>query len=216
MSSEPFIIAEGDARLFDTERETSGHSWSMEVVALERVADRAAGVPASFEAIYERHFDFIWRALANLGVGDAALDDAAQDVFIVVHRRLASFEGRASITTWLYGIALRVARDRRRATRRKPIHEPLPGGIPDATPENVDDRIAEREAKAILGAMLDRLDDDKREVFVLSEIEELSAGAIADVLGIPLNTAYSRIRLARRAFDKVLARYRATEGRRGM
>src|SRR4051812_45143312 len=78
--------------------------------------------PPSFDAIYEEHFDFVWRSVGRLGVDAAAVEDAAQDVFVIAHRRLAGFEGRSSVKTWLFGIALRVSRDHRRSARRKRSH----------------------------------------------------------------------------------------------
>lgn len=167
----------------------------------------------SFEAIYEAHFDFVWRALRRLGVPDASTDDAVQDVFLVVHRKLADFEGRSTLKTWLFGIVLRVARDHRRHRQRKGQLEPLTAEIvdPGSTPI---DLASKREAWRILDRLLDTLDDDKREVFVLAEIEQLSVPEIAELLEQNLNTVYSRLRAARAAFEQALSRHHAREARR--
>src|SRR5262245_39607962 len=86
---------------------------------LEPVPARGARVETRrFEEVYDEHIDFVWRSLRLLGVADAQLDDAIQDVFVVVHRKLDTFEGRASIRTWIFGIALRVARMHRVRQRR--------------------------------------------------------------------------------------------------
>lgn len=165
-----------------------------------------------FEAIYEAYFDYVWRSLRRLGVPESSVDDAAQDVFVVVHRRLADFEGRSSIKTWLFGIALRVARTHRRRVSRKGHHDPLPtdlvsaGGGPDSEFEK-------RRAAAFLAAFLDSLDDDKRAVFVLAEIEQMTAPEIEQALGVKLNTVYSRLRAARKAFDTAVKRRLAKEAR---
>src|SRR3954469_25405956 len=69
--------------------------------------------------IHRQHGDFVWKMLQRMGVAERQLEDATQDAFLVVHRRLASFDGTASMTTWLYGICLRVAAaHRRRASVR--------------------------------------------------------------------------------------------------
>src|SRR5687768_15277156 len=90
-------------------------------VSLERLAadELARAMPASFDEIYRAHFGFVWRTLRALGVPSAALDDGAQEVFVVVHRRLAEFEGRASVKSWLFAIARGVAANQRRTVRRR-------------------------------------------------------------------------------------------------
>ena len=167
-----------------------------------------------FEAIWERHFDFVWRSARRLGVRDASLDDVVQDVFLVVHRRLAEFEGRSTVRTWLFGIVLRVVRDHRRTARRKPT-EALPEIMPDAQNEGPAESAARREAARVLHAVLDDLDEDKRVAFILSELEQMTAPEISETLGVNLNTVYSRVRAARREFEQAVARHRAKDGWRG-
>jgi RNA polymerase sigma-70 factor, ECF subfamily len=170
-----------------------------------REATSRAGV--TFDDVYEESLDFVWRSLQSLGVRSETLDDAVQDVFLVVHRRLADFEARSSVRTWVFGIAIRVARDHRRRHQRKGGLAPLHADIADYGPGPYED--AERsEALRALAAVLDLIDENKREVFVLSEIEELSAPEMAAVLGANVNTIYSRIRAARRAFDDAVLRVR--------
>lgn len=168
----------------------------------------AAGEPAprpSFAALYEEHFEFVWRNLRRLGVAAASLDDAAQDVFLVVHRRLPEFLGRSSIRTWLFGILRRVAHDHRRSQSRRGSHEQIPAGVVDGARGPLEE--TERaEAVRLLDALLGKLDEDKRMVFVLAELEQMTAPEIAEALELNLNTVYSRLRAARRAFDEAVAR----------
>jgi RNA polymerase sigma-70 factor (ECF subfamily) len=167
--------------------------------------------PLVFEAIYARHFRSIWRSLRRLGVRDAQLDDAAQDVFVVVHKKLASFDGR-SLRAWLYAIAVRVASDYRREARRRPSAT-LPETIPDAAPgPGRESELA--ESVRLLHELLGQLDVRKRTVFVLSELEQLSAPEIAEALGVNLNTVYSRQRAARAEFEAALTRHKKRGERR--
>ncbi|WP_437730556.1 RNA polymerase sigma factor [Sorangium sp. So ce1335] len=171
--------------------------------------------PPCFEALYDEHFAFVWRSLRRLGVTDAALDDAVQDVFLVVHRRLAEFEGRSSMKTWLFGIVLRVARTYRRAAlRRGPrghaAEAPAdPEAVAGPETDQPDARTEQAEAVRILHELLDDLDEEKREVFVLAELEQMTAPAIAEVAGINVNTVYSRLRAARHDFEQAVLRHRA-------
>ena len=152
----------------------------------------------TFDEVYAAHFAFVWRVLRTFGVAEAALEDAAQDVFVVVHRRLAEFEGRAAITTWLFAIARRVAQAHRRKNndgRIDPLEEE-PAGAADTFAA-----FSRAQAAATVMAILDTMDADKRIVFALVELEQLSVPEVARMLELNLNTAYSRLRLARHAFE---------------
>jgi RNA polymerase sigma-70 factor (ECF subfamily) len=170
----------------------------------------------SFEAVYERHFDFVWRNVRRMGVSDGAVDDAVQDVFLVVHRRLGEFEGRSSLETWLFGIVLRVVRDHRRARARRDTRlaevQVTAETIGQPSGEGPHDDVARRQAVALLYRLLDELDEDKRAVFVLVELEERSVPEVAAALGLNLNTAYARLRAARQQFEAAMARQTATAG----
>lgn len=173
-------------------------------------------VVPSFEEVYEQCFDFVWRNARRLGVAEAAVDDVVQEVFVVVYRRLADFEGRSSLKTWIFGILLRVVSDWRRSRRRKGGHASLDAIAPDG--EMLDEKalcpigaLEQAEAVRLLHRLLAQLDEDKRAVFVLAELEETTAPEIAEALGIPVNTVYSRLRAARLEFDRALARQRARE-----
>ena len=158
----------------------------------------------SFDEVYAAHVTFVWRVLRALGVAPGQLEDAAQDVFVVVHRRLGDFEGRSSITTWLFGIMRRVAaRYRHRATAQSRT-EPLRDFASDTSDPFAD--AARAEAAATVTACLDRMDDDKRVVFALVELEQIPVAEVARMLELNLNTAYSRLRLARAEFSAALRR----------
>lgn len=174
------------------------------------------------ETLYESHFAFVWRNLRRLGVPDGQVEDAAQDVFLTVHRRWETYAAhRASIETWLFGILLRVAHNHRRSLRRRLArfvpwsdrHEHQ-SGDDAASAESPPEVVARRQAAALLDRLLDSLDDDKRAILVLVELEQLSVPEAAAALGINVNTAYWRLGAARRSFQSALQRVRAAERRR--
>jgi RNA polymerase sigma-70 factor (ECF subfamily) len=141
----------------------------------------------------------------------AQVNDAAQEVFIVVHRRLPDFEARSSLKTWIFGIALRVASEERRSARRRP-EAPLDSDLPARAVSDPHEDVARAQAVRVLYALLDELSDEKREVFVLAELEQMTAPEIAELLSINLNTVYSRLRAARRDFDAALSARRNATG----
>lgn len=196
-----------------TESTLAGHSAvvSLASAALED-SPGLVGAP-DFAGVYRQEFDFVWRSLHRLGVAPPALDDAVQEVFMIVHRRLDSFEGRSTLRSWLFGIALRVASDYRRSLRRKPEHD-LPPELPDPGTLPPDERAARAQEVRLVYAALDELDADKRAVFVLAELEQMTAPEIAQALSIKLNTVYSRLRAARRDFERALAIVRARSERK--
>ena len=170
---------------------------TVDMPALARVTTETEepAVP-SFDEVYTAHFAFVWRTLRTFGVPEAGLEDAAQDVFVVVHRRLPEFEGRAAITTWLFAIARRVAcAHRRKLARTESLDEQLADGTDTFA------AFSRARAAATVMEILDTMDEDKRIVFALVELEQLSVPEVARMLELNLNTAYSRLRLARHAFE---------------
>jgi RNA polymerase sigma-70 factor, ECF subfamily len=167
-----------------------------------------AGLMTTWEELYAEHFDFVWRSLRRLGVPASSLDDAAQEVFLVVFRRASNFEGRSTLKTWLFGIAYNVARHAARSGLRR--EEPLPEHFPSAA-TNQEEAMSRAEAVRALYEVLDGLDAEKRAVFVMAELEEMTAPEISEISGIPLNTVYSRLRAARSDFDAALRRRRARD-----
>ncbi len=168
------------------------------------------------EDIYLEHVSMVWRGLRRLVVPEANIEDAVQDVFLVAHRRLADFEGRSSLKTWLYGIVLRVAKDHRRAQvrqahRAEQLAQILStGGASEQTPIEQAER---REANQALHAILAELDPEYREVLVLVELEGLSVRDVAGVLHLHVRACQRRLRKAHTAFEKKLARYLQPDGR---
>ena len=144
----------------------------------------------SFDEVYETHAAFVWRTVRRLGVREADVSDVCQEIFLVVHRKLSGFAARSSLRTWIYGIALRCA-----STHRRLAH------VVRESPEEkveLDQQFQPdgRATRAQMDRLLDRLDQDKREVFVLYELEELPMSEIATIVGCPLQTAYSRLHAA--------------------
>ena len=173
--------------------------------------ERAEGLALDVVQIYEQHFDFAWRSLRRLGVAPADLEDAAQDVFVVVHRRLFEFEHRSAIKSWIFGIALRIAKIYRRKSARQRARVLVDEGLLVCTRDSPEQAREHVQAAEQVQLLLDDLDDDKRAVFILAELEQLPAADIAIALGIPANTVYSRLRLARAAFEAGLRRMRAKD-----
>jgi RNA polymerase sigma-70 factor, ECF subfamily len=167
--------------------------------------------PPAFAEVYESCAKLVWRNLRRLGVPEAALEDAAQDVFLVVHRRLPEFEGRSSLRTWIFGIVLRVAAKHRRKARGLAVREaPIPNELSQALSAPAQDspyeRALQRQATELLQRVLETFDDERRALLIMVDLEQTSVAEAAEALEINLNTAYSRLRAARRAFEAELSR----------
>jgi RNA polymerase sigma-70 factor (ECF subfamily) len=166
-------------------------------------------------AIYAKNAQFMWKSLSRAGVPDGDLPDALQEVLLVVHRRLDSFDGRSRLTTWLFGICLRVAATTRRRNRRRreEIMDPKLPAHGLIEPSNPEDLALARDAKRRLDLALDRLDPEKRAVLVMFELEGLSCAEIAELVGVPKGTIFSRLASARQTFLLALQRLESTEQR---
>jgi RNA polymerase sigma-70 factor, ECF subfamily len=167
-------------------------------------------VPEQLETIYARHADFVWRTLLRLGVAREDVNDALQDVFLVVHQQLEHFEGRSALGTWLFTICRTVATRRRRQYRREREN------FADNTTDDIVDLRADvgrhveyNQDLALLEMILESLEANQRTVFILFELEKMSGEDIAQALGIPIGTVYSRLQLARNSFRQALARREA-------
>jgi RNA polymerase sigma-70 factor (ECF subfamily) len=173
-----------------------------------------AGLPA-FPVIYKQYFDFVWSSARHLGAAIDAIDDVVQDVFIVIHGRLSSLQNPQALRSWIYGIVRRTVSDHRRSRRSRDAAgarlgaEATSTGAAQPSPLELTERNAEL---ALLESILAELDQPKREVFVMVEVLEMTVPEVALALEIPLNTAYSRLRLARKLFDEALARWHALHG----
>jgi RNA polymerase sigma-70 factor (ECF subfamily) len=168
----------------------------------------------TFREVYDNHVRFVWRALLRLGVPERDVPDAVQDVFVVVHRRLSEFEGRSKISTWLFGISMRVAADRRRVAhaRWERIDSEMLPSVGAKDPDAVA-LLERRRAREMLGDILDRMPEEQRIAFVLFELEGMSGDEIAELLEVSVGTVRSRLRLAREVFQEAVARVRARERR---
>lgn len=168
-------------------------------------AEPAEQAIQDFAGLYQEYFAFVWRTMAALGVAEAGLDDAVQDVFVVVHRRLNEFERRASAKTWLFSIAHRVALNHRRRERRKGGLDALSPKLPSTGPDPFETAL-HRQSWRFVQRFLEGIDDDKRAVFVLCLLEGASAREASEALGVKVNTIYSRLHAVRAAFREALAR----------
>jgi RNA polymerase sigma-70 factor (ECF subfamily) len=163
------------------------------------------GGDQTFERIFREEAPFVWRTLRAFGVDDSDLDDTFQEVFVVVHQKAASFRGDSSLRTWLYGICRRVAAGWRRSAHRK---RTVSGAeVPDpGRPASQADELGRRERWSRLLRLLSHLDEGKREIFVLYEVEEIPMPEVAAIVGCKLQTAYYRLHAARKELREVLER----------
>jgi RNA polymerase sigma-70 factor (ECF subfamily) len=177
---------------------------------LERTRTVSSG--ARFDDVYRQHAPFVWRVLRGMGIGEAVVEDAVQDVFVVVHRRLPEWDGRHAIKTWLFEIAYRVACEHRRKVKRSRSHQELPDELEDSAPGPASSAEQHQDLQ-LLARALDRLSEEQRAVLVLTEIEGMTAPEISTATGVSLNTVYTRLRRARIAVDEALSALRG-KGRR--
>jgi RNA polymerase sigma-70 factor, ECF subfamily len=167
-------------------------------------------VPA-FKAVYQEYFDFVWSSARRLGIQPSGMDDLIQEVFLVIHSKLHTVEKRESLRSWIYSVVRRTASNHRRAVRAHADASSGPPGNGEAlSREPTPLENTERNAGfQLLMSLLDQLEGPKREIFALVDVEDLSVPEAAEALGIPLNTAYSRLRVARQNFEAALARHEA-------
>ncbi len=189
----------------DTDRGAAGLSPPLTATTTAEAGPReaaAARAPGLAE-VYRSHAGFVWRVLRRLGVADAALEDVVHDVFLVVHRRLHEYDGRASLTTWLFGVARGVASNHRRGlarAQRKLSVAPTPSAGPDPELGTEQAQLA-----AFVREFLGALAEDRRLLFELVDVEGLKVPEVAEALGINLNTAYARLRATREQLSRALA-----------
>ena len=164
--------------------------------------------------LFQRHFDLVWRTVRRLGVPPEAVDDAAQEVFVIASRRLASIE-EGKERAFLYGTAVRVASTARRTSSRRRAASPADDAIDPADPAPAPDELVDRKrARALLDELVARLPDDTRPVFVLYELEGLTMDEIAACLEVPPGTVASRLRRAREVFQAAVARQGSAAARK--
>jgi RNA polymerase sigma-70 factor (ECF subfamily) len=158
-----------------------------------------------FRSLYRAHAGFVWRSLRRLGVHEDSIDDLTQEVFLIAFRDRSRFEQRSSFPTWLYGIAFNLSRHFARQAARFPS-EPVTEALCETTAASPQDALARSEAVRTLYAVLDTLGPTRRAIFVMAELEQMTAVEIAELTGMKLNTVYTRLRAARREFEAALER----------
>jgi len=171
---------------------------------------------ASFDVVYSTYVEFVWRSAQRLGVDESAADDVVQQVFLIVYQSLDAFEWRSTVKTWLFGILLRVVRDHWRTIRRKSPHLAHESVDPDLVADralNPDEALSRAEASRMIDILLDSLEGDKRVVFVMADLEGMTAAEIGIATGLAPNVVYSRLRAARTDFERAAAAMRRRERR---
>jgi RNA polymerase sigma-70 factor (ECF subfamily) len=169
----------------------------------------AASASQPFETFFRAHYDFVWRNLRRLGVPGPQVDDALQDVFVTAHRKRDQLHEDASERAWLFTILRRVAFRYRRSESR---HQRKIDALGHMAPTEHIDRTQEGvDARRFLGSFLAGLGDKRRPVFVMIELEGMTAPEVAGALDLKLNTVYSRLRLGRAAFDREVGKLHARE-----
>jgi RNA polymerase sigma-70 factor, ECF subfamily len=162
----------------------------------DRAEQDKPSVP-SFRAVYNEYAAFVWRSVRRLGVRPADVEDVCQEVFVVVHRKLPEFEGRSTLRTWIFGVCMRtVSAHRRKASVRREL---VTDEVPEtSTAETQSDSVEQGRIREWMDKILDGLDDDRRAIYVLHELEGVPMSEAAQALGCPLQTAYSRLYAARK------------------
>ncbi len=195
---------------------TRSHAASAEGPSRNAPVGGTATVQAAptFQAVYAEYFRFVWRCTRRLGVPHEALDDVVQEVFIAIHRRLHTLEQQDSLRSWIYAVVRKTAGTYHRSRKRRTAFfawEPIHDDTPSSLQRSPLDHAVTNADVALLSRLLTQLDPPKREVLMLAELEEMAVPEIAAGLGIPLNTAYSRLRVARQEFQEALARHEAQQ-----
>jgi RNA polymerase sigma-70 factor (ECF subfamily) len=166
---------------------------------------------ALYAEMFRRHYGRVVRWLSVLGVPFGEVDDLAQEVFIIAHRKRERVWADASVAGWLLGISRRVAATQRRSHARGRMREEQ--ATPPAEVPSPETEAIRSEAAQLLQDFLATLPEEQRLVFVLYEMDGTNATEIADALALPANTIHSRIRLVRERLARFVARQRAKETR---
>lgn len=179
---------------------------TLEVSGREPDASPTA-VTQPLAAVFRSHHDFVWSSVRRLGAPPGSVDDAVQEVFMIVARKLDQLERPGALRTWLFRIAMGVVRNLRRSHARRELRH---AEVSRDRPDLASDEFARHEAARELLELLELLDEGKRAVFVLATFEQMSAPEIAEALGLNLNTVYSRLRVAREQLERAVARRKET------
>lgn len=200
---------------------TQGQSTNGVSVAAHDLSFTTMALP-TFDVLYDEHIDFVCRSIRRMGIASQDVEDVAQKTFVIAHRRLHEFEGRSSAKTWLFAILYRVASEHRRSQRRK-----SPGWFgrwsavqPDEleSPKPAHDpfeQTSRKQAAEVIREILATLDEDKRAMFILSELEGLAPADIAEAMGLERTTVYAKLRAARDEFEQQASLFRRRSERNG-
>ncbi len=172
----------------------------------------------AFECIYRDYFAFVWACTRRLGVVEDELDDVVQEIFIVIHSRLHSLQHPTALRSWIYGIVRRTASTYHRAKRAKMANASAmdaDAAVQYPQPPSPHELAEQSDQVKLLWELLEKLDPEKREVFVLNELDEMTVPEIALALEVPVNTVYSRLRVARQELEEALTRHKARLSQRG-
>jgi RNA polymerase sigma-70 factor (ECF subfamily) len=183
----------------------------------QRPSDESVGlIQAGFDAMYESMVDYVWNVVCRMGVPQADAEDVVQEVFVTVYRRLGEFEGRAQLKTWVFTITAHLVQHYFRTHARRPGDRATAKGteiqsLVDQREDGPASAVERKERYDALDRVLAQLDEAKRLVFVLAEVEQLTLVEIGEIVGANPNTVATRLRAARQAFEKALARFQTLE-----
>ena len=169
-----------------------------------------------FDSLYRQQFRYVWQTLRRLGVAPCDSADATQEVFVVVHRKLATFDLNCKVTTWLFAICYRYAQHYRRRRPRTEVFPEYVDDVPATETQNQEDLTLLNQGRKLLSAMLNSMTLEQRAVFILYEIEGIEGDRIAESLGLSRGTVCSRLRAARTVFSRLVEREHAREHSRPM
>jgi RNA polymerase sigma-70 factor, ECF subfamily len=161
--------------------------------------------PLGFDDVYREHCAFVWRNVLSRGIPRSSVEDVVQEVFLVVHRKLPAFEGRAQVRTWLAMVVRRVVAGHLRRRRNKPTGEPLEGDAVSGL-QGPAEALDTKVAVSAFYDIIERMPEEQREVFVLHDLEQMTGREIAQITGANENTVHTRLRAARRLFQERVAR----------
>ncbi|MET0593674.1 MAG: sigma-70 family RNA polymerase sigma factor [Polyangiaceae bacterium] len=160
-----------------------------------------------FRSVFEEGFDYVWNTVRRLGVAPADIEDVSHDVMLDVYRKMGTYDPARPLKPWLFAFSFRAVSEYRRKQRvRREVREEVEAV--DRAPL-ADAQLVAEENRALVAAALETLDLDRRAVFVLHDLDDVPIPDVARTLEIPLNTAYSRLRVAREKFVKALKRLQA-------
>lgn len=182
----------------------------MSAFKVEPVATQG-GAPFDYEAMYRREFSYVFHSLRRLGVNPSDLEDLSHDVFLAAYRRIQDFDASRPIRPWLFGFAYRIASDHRRLSRHRREFGGLEADAKDAA-HLPDEQLAAKQTRDLVIQALDEIEFERRGILIMHDVDGHPMPEISRVLSIPLNTAYSRLRLARRDFEAAIRRFSSHAG----